>query len=811
MEYYEAANFLFDLKRHPSRTGTAATRELLAALDDPHDELVCVQIAGSNGKGSTARMVEQVLREAGLSVGLYTSPHLTDVRERVRVNGRKITKQAITAFVGEIREYVLEASSHGSAPTFFETQTALALWEFARKDVDIAVLEVGIGGQHDATSVVDPVASAVTSVSLEHTELLGDTREEIARDTAHVTGEQPLVTGASGSTLEAIRAVAGEVRTVGDPGNDPDVQAHYGGRDGLTGTARLTGPDWSIEASLPLLGAHQAVNAGIATALCRQVADITKQELVRGLETAHWPGRFEIMGEEPLVVIDGAHNPGGCATTAETLDSFEYEELHLVFGALSDKNHARMAEELPSATTVYACEPAIDRAEDADALARTFDTTTEASVRVVRSVVSALESALDAASPEDGVLVAGSLYTVAEARHRWVGTQTPKRVSTLEDARAALTEADVTQAGVWRMRGKGVHRVVELRVQPRQARFLKEELLSLGGECAISGCSSHTHEPRYLDVVAMGTLAQFKRLLGKLDGQPHGLSSVGDELKRTLDIGTDAEGRGYPWEDGVAVMGIINVTPDSFHDGGAYNSVEAAVARAEELIEEGADILDVGGESTRPGADSVPTETEIERVVPVVERLADRDALVSIDTRKASVARAALEAGADILNDVSGLDDPEMCRVAAEHDAPLVVMHSIETPVDPDTEVAYDDVVADTIDTLSERVLLAEKAGLNREQIIVDPGIGFGTSSAESFELLGRIGEFHALGCPVLVGHSHKSMFDQVDRDAGERLHATVAATAIAAERGANIVRVHDVPENVAAVRTQQAASDPNA
>lgn len=810
MEYYEAANFLFDLKRYPSRKGTEATRALLAALDDPHDGLACVQIAGSNGKGSTARMVERVLREADLSVGLFTSPHLTDVRERIRVNGRKITKGAITTFVDEISEYVLDASSRGATPTFFEIQTALALWEFARQDVDIAVLEVGIGGHHDATSVVDPVASAVTSVTLEHTELLGETREEIARDKAHVAGEKPLVTSESGSTLDAIREVADGVLTVGEPGSDPDVAARYDGRDGLTGSVTLTGSDWSIEALLPQLGAHQAVNAGIATMLCRQITDITEQELVRGLETAHWPGRFEIMGEEPLVVLDGAHNPGGCATTGGTLDSFEYDDLHLVFGALSDKNHARMAEALPAPSTVYACEPAIDRAEDADALARTFDTDGDGTVRVVRSVVSALGSALEAASSEDCVLVAGSLYTVAEARQRWVGTQTPKRVSTLEDARAVLTNADVTRAGVWRMRGKGVHRVVKLRVQPRQARFLKEELLSLGGECAISGCSSHTHEPRYLNVVLMGTLAQFKRLIEKLGGQPHGLSSVGNDLGRTLDIQTDTEKRGYPWEDHVAVMGIVNVTPDSFHDGGEYDSAETAVARAQTLVEEGADILDVGGESTRPGGDPVPTETEIERVVPVIERLAEFDALVSVDTRKAAVARAALDAGADIINDVSGLGDPEMRHVAADYDVPIVVMHSIEAPVDPDTDVAYDDVVSDTIDALSERVLLAEKAGLDREQIIIDPGIGFGKSAAENFELLGRVGEFHALGCPVLVGHSHKSMFERVDREAEERLHATVAATAVAAERGADIVRVHDVSENVAAVRTQQAATDRN-
>ena len=177
------------------------------------------------------------------------------------------------------------------------------------------------------------------------------------------------------------------------------------------------------------------------------------------------------------------------------------------------------------------------------------------------------------------------------------------------------------------------------------------------------------------------------------------------------------------------------------------------------------------------------------------------------------MARAALSAGADILNDVSGLEDPEMRLVAAEHDVPVVVMHSIETPVDPDIDVEYDDVVSDTLETLSERVLLAEKAGLDRSQIIVDPGFGFGKSADESFELLGRIDEFCALGCPVLVGHSRKSMFGEAIAGRlapDDRLPATLAATSLAADRGADIVRVHDVKENVAAVRTAERVADPS-
>jgi dihydropteroate synthase len=192
----------------------------------------------------------------------------------------------------------------------------------------------------------------------------------------------------------------------------------------------------------------------------------------------------------------------------------------------------------------------------------------------------------------------------------------------------------------------------------------------------------------------------------------------------------------------------------------------------------------------------------------VIEALADLDVLVSIDTRKAEVARAALAAGADVLNDVTGLDDPEMRFLAAEYDVPVVVMHSIDAPVVPDRDVPYDDVVSDVIEELGERVALAEQAGVDRSQVIVDPGLGFGKGALENFELLDRLAEFRALGCPILVGHSHKSMFGHVGREAGERLPATVAATALAVDRGADVVRVHDVAENVAAVRTAVATDD---
>ena len=816
MNYHEAANFLFDLRRFRPKPGTESTAALLAHLGDPHEEVDFVQVAGSNGKGSTARMTERALREADLDVGLYTSPHFDDVRERVRVNGRKIPKAALVEYVESVREYVEDKAADGEAPTFFEVMTGLALWHFGREEVDVAVLEVGIGGKYDATSVVDPVASAVTSVTLEHTGIIGETIAEIAHDKAHVAPDgAPLVTATTGEAFDNVRAYAGDVVRVGtndrDTADSPDVRVEYGGRTNHTEAAvSVSGSDWEVETEIPLLGEYQARNAGVAVALARQAAGVSEDELARGLRKADWPGRFEVMGRDPVVVLDGAHNPGACAALAETVSEFdgEYDDLHLVFGAMHDKDLRGMAEALPTPDRMVACQPNLDRAEDEEVVARAFEETGAGEVLTRNAVEGAVENALNAAEEDDLVLVAGSLFAVAEARTRWTRAEIPKRIRNLDDAREALEGADVTDPGVWRMRGKAVHRVLKTRVQVRQARYLKEEMLSLGGECAVSG--TNEQDDQNVDVVLMGTLAQFKRLAGKLDGQPYGLSVFADELRDALGIQTDRERRGYPWEEGTAVMGILNVTPDSFHDGGRYEAVEDAVSRAEEMVESGADIIDVGGESTRPGADEIPVADEIDRVVPVIERIADSDALVSIDTRKAEVAAAALDAGADILNDVSGLEDPEMRFVAADHDAPIVVMHSIDAPVVPEKDVHYDDVVEDVIDELEEKVLLAEKAGLDREQIIVDPGLGFGKESSESFELLGRTDEFHALECPVLVGHSHKSMFGLLGEE-NDRTAATVAGTAIAAERGADIVRVHDVAENVAAVNAVEAADDPEA
>jgi dihydropteroate synthase len=840
MDYHEAANFLFDLRRFSMDPGVESTRALLSHLGDPQESVDVVQVAGSNGKGSTARMVESVLREAGCRVGLYTSPHLETLRERVRVDGRMVPESAVTEFVEAARPYVVDRAAGDDPLTFFEVVTAMGLWHFDRADVDVAVLEVGLGGEHDATSAVSPAAAAVTNVTLEHTAVLGDTIAEIARTKARIApADAPLVTAATGEALAVIREEAGEVVTVGErPAADPsdgdgngdedgdgdgsgaaataagvaaapDVRVHYGGRVSRGEAAvSIAGPGFDVETRLPLLGAYQARNAGVASVLARQVAaaagvDVDGATLARGLRNAHWPGRFEVVDRDPLLVLDGAHNPGACAEVADTLGEFGYDDLHLVFGAMHDKDHGGMAAALPDAASVTTCRPDIDRAEDPAVLAAAFRDR-GVDVHTGDSVAAALERARELAGPRDCVLVVGSLYCVAEARTAVTRLQVPATVRDEADARRVLERAHVAAGDVEPAVRDARHHVVRAAVQRRQAETLRAEMLAVGGDCAVSGLRS---DGELRDVVLMGTRAQFAALVDALDDAPYGLSAFGDDLRRRVDGGRASTGR--PWADDTAVMGILNVTPDSFYDGGEYVDPDDAIERAAAMVDAGADIVDVGGESTRPGADPVPVDEEIRRVRPVIEAVADLDVAVSVDTRKADVAEAALDAGADVINDVTGLADPEMRWLAADRGVPVVVMHSVDAPVVPGKEVPYDDVVDDVLAELRERVFLAEKAGIPREDVVIDPGLGFGKRAAESFELLDRLDEFAALGCPVLVGHSRKSMFDLVDRSGDGRLAATVAATALAVDRGADVVRVHDVPENVAAVRTALAARDP--
>ena len=268
-------------------------------------------------------------------------------------------------------------------------------------------------------------------------------------------------------------------------------------------------------------------------------------------------------------------------------------------------------------------------------------------------------------------------------------------------------------------------------------------------------------------------------------------------MKNIMDCGPyklDMSGR-------TLIMGILNMTPDSFSDGGRYNAVDTALERACQLVQDGADIIDIGGESTRPGYEQISAEEEIERVVPIIERLAKEvDVPISIDTYKAEVARAALKAGAHIINDIWGAKaDPHMAKVAAETGAPIILMHNRQ-------EKPYENFIRDALNDLYESIQITKKAGVKDSQIILDPGIGFAKNLQENLLMMRNLNVIAGLGYPVLLGTSRKSMIgNTLKLPVEERIEGTIASVCLGIQQGCQIMRVHDVKENARAARMMDA------
>lgn len=348
-------------------------------------------------------------------------------------------------------------------------------------------------------------------------------------------------------------------------------------------------------------------------------------------------------------------------------------------------------------------------------------------------------------------------------------------------------------------------------VDNRAAAILKQEMLSLGAEAAVSRAVGGFVKGRS-SVLLAGTRRQLELLCAKLQVQPFGLKELATQLRDLLETDEqtipDIRCGGNVLKLGRAprVMGIVNATPDSFADGGKYAAVDAAVAHGCKLAEEGAAIIDVGGESTRPGARPVTEAEECRRVVPVIRALSRRlKHPVSVDTMKPGVARAALDAGAVIINDIAGLGQPggAMAKLAASYSAAVVLMHMKGTPRTMQKNPAYTDVVAEIIRFFEERMAAAAAHGCGPDQILLDPGIGFGKSAEHNAEILRRFAELRSLGRPMVVGLSRKSFIGAFSgaQNPADRLPGSIAANVLACSAGAQIVRVHDVKETVQAVK----------
>ncbi|MBM3241539.1 dihydropteroate synthase [Candidatus Poribacteria bacterium] len=364
---------------------------------------------------------------------------------------------------------------------------------------------------------------------------------------------------------------------------------------------------------------------------------------------------------------------------------------------------------------------------------------------------------------------------------------------------------------------RSIHRGLKLEgVNDVDANILQHEMRLIGGEAVIG--KNVTGNDSDSDIIIMGTLNQFDLLVEKLKIHPNlsmptseyrqqfitsiqtALHSFDNPVEWTL----ECRGRYLTFGKRTLIMGVLNVTPDSFSDGGLYADADIAVKRAQEMVAQGADIIDVGGESSRPGSDPVSIDEELQRVLPVIKRIAQElDVLISIDTYKSTVAAHALKAGAHIVNDISGLNfDPNMAKLAADTGAPVVLMHIQGTPKNMQIAPQYRELISEIILYLRNSIEHAETAGVSPEKIIIDPGIGFGKTMEHNLEIIRRLKEFRCLGKPILIGTSRKSFIGKIlDLPAEERIEGTIATVVSSIINGADIVRIHDVKQVQRAVK----------
>ncbi len=384
-------------------------------------------------------------------------------------------------------------------------------------------------------------------------------------------------------------------------------------------------------------------------------------------------------------------------------------------------------------------------------------------------------------------------------------------INDLKEAKQLLQEIGVDPAAFVYLLPKAVFRCIRIKEIPCiAANIIKQEMLAKGGEAAVRRESLYAEGTT--DVILLGTLKHYDLLLEKLRRQPFGLKKLAAEIKAILDnlekgegTITLADGKKLPVGQRTLIMGILNITPDSFSDGGYYEETGRAVERAYEMREEGADIIDIGGASSRPQSRMADETVELERVLPVIKRLSREGFILSLDTFRAKVARTCLDEGVHLINDIGNLQfDPGLLPVLVEKQAPVILMHNrlqirdesgeINNAADTGRELSYKDLTSDIIKELGRSIEIAHEAGLGRDKIIIDPGIGFGKSLGQNRLLVKRLKEFKSLGQPLLLGASRKDFIGRtLGLEVNERLEGSLAVVAMAIMNAANIVRVHDV------------------
>ena len=418
MDYEVLLKELYGLERFGIKLGLDVIRDLLARLGNPQEAFPAIHVTGTNGKGSVCAYLASIFRAAGHRVGLYTSPHLVKFNERIRVDGRMIADEDVARLYAETKPHTakMAASSETNQPTFFETTTAMAFRYFAERRVDVAVVEVGMGGRMDATNVLRPDACAITRIGLEHTENLGRTVERIAKEKSGILKEGVPAVTVDQPALAVIRARAEELAcpltVVGR-----DVRYSRLGFD-LDGQDVLFEDGVTLRARILLLGSFQPENAAVAFATALAVREkwkLTKGVIEEGLGAARWPGRLQVVRREPTVIVDGAHNAPAAAALAESLQElFPGQKLTFVVGVLNDKDLAAIADSLgPLAARVFATKAKTPRAFEPGEIRKAFEA--YAPVDGVPVLKDAVTRAIGSAAPEDVIVVTGSIYVAGEA------------------------------------------------------------------------------------------------------------------------------------------------------------------------------------------------------------------------------------------------------------------------------------------------------------------------------------------------------------------------------------------------------------
>jgi dihydropteroate synthase len=380
-------------------------------------------------------------------------------------------------------------------------------------------------------------------------------------------------------------------------------------------------------------------------------------------------------------------------------------------------------------------------------------------------------------------------------------------ISNPRDIKQIMQDIGVDPYGMEIMQPKAMHYLIKMNsISNITANILKQEMLSLGGEVAVAR-GALTGKLKKTDCLLMGNLSQFNRLNQKLNKQPFGLDKLAEDFFLTLknyqrdnfvlDLGRYKLNLGSR----IHIMGIVNLTPDSFSGDGLYqisnikNQKSKIIDFVKKMINDGADIVDVGGESSRPGAKPVSVKEELARTIPIIKLLIKRIKVpISIDTYKPEVARLALDNGAMIVNDITALRDPKMARLVAGYKAGLVIMHMKGEPRTMQKNPQYFSLIDEITEFLQKAINRAQEFGINKEKIIIDPGIGFGKTCEHNLEILKRLSEFKVLGRPILIGPSRKSFIGKIlNVEPQERIFGTLSACVLAAKNGARVVRVHDV------------------